>query len=202
VFAHHFVKHISNVKTVKDAIAGGHGVYDDARGIWVYGWEPGGADPDRMVLAHEKMSARAKEPSSLFERAVAPHLADPNDPDWSLSLVRLVQEEVPYTALGVAKTVNPSDAPTEMNDESPKSVILTTLAELDDMSAAELEELRAEHGFKPRQWNDARAALKKDGAVEDFAVYEDGKKTATRWRKTKGPVVSLVPRRPDLVEVP
>jgi hypothetical protein len=186
VFVHHFTKHITKVKTVKDAIAGGHGVYDNARSILVYSHEPGAAPAGRFVLAHEKISGEALSPAELYERRIVPHLAEPTNDDYSLALVDLLDDEVEYTALQVALNLAPGDTPAD-RAEAIRSAILSALAE-GALSAEELEAEREEWGYTDKSWKEQRANLKKEGLIEQYQEKgADGMTTEHRWRKVRTP---------------
>lgn len=156
VFLHHFIKDATNRKSVKEAMAGGHHVYNLARSIHVFGWEPNGGE--RFVLAHEKMSGAALQPSLVYARRLVPH---PMDEKQTLSVLDSVQAAEEYTALEVAHEPKPDGH----GSAAARSFILKVLASEEAMAGQDLAQMGEEAGFGSRCFNGARADLHHEGQI-------------------------------------
>jgi hypothetical protein len=171
IFLHHFIKAAASCKTVKEAVAGGHHVYNIARSIFIFGWDPSGAT-DRFVLTHEKLSDGPKQPSLAYERRL---VARPTNPHKTLSTLEYIGEE-DYTPLEVAHATEPRSTG---GIAEAKAAILNRLATDGEVDGVDLETSAVEEGHAEATFRRARSALHKEGAIE--SVREGS--NATLWRK-------------------
>lgn len=158
VFLHHFIKGAANVKTVKEAISGGHHVYNLARSILVFGWEP--HETGRMILAHEKMSGDALQKSLVFSRRIVAH---PSDGNRGLAVLDNMQEEVEYTALDVIATQKEDKHAKGLGEA--RKFIIGILASEGGMTGQDLKGIAVEAGFSGSMFHRARAELAKGGRL-------------------------------------
>lgn len=186
IFLHHYIKGATSAKTVADAIGGGYGIYGIPRSILVLGYEPmdvtrllkirqGQTEPDpnepvgqRIVMAHEKLSAGELHPSIMYARQKRPHPADPQNSKLDVSVFVEVKQ-VDYTPLQVMHAV-PEGQLHEIGNavEQAKAVILMLLANAgeDGLKAKELEGRVKAAGFSEITLFRARAELHSEGMIE------------------------------------